>query len=202
MKMAVLFGLYSELCRNSILICGERIDLSIPADDLSYPVAILYASAVGLPVGNVVCNCIHTHEVWNLIHRGTLNVSAIPDSLKAGIERFLNLRLNRNPMTCMQGKRSFDANPEEKTRLKKGMFCVVSGTDRVFQAINGAYRGAGQLISPDTALCVTGLGDYRAKTGEIRTTLILEADSPALFPEQIESATGIPKQKIGEYLGE
>ena len=197
-KIAILFGVYGELCHSEQLKVGDHIDLSLPADDFSYPIAALYATAIGLPLGSVICNCTKTHEMWNLIHRGTLNYSGVPDIMRAGVERFLSLRLNKVPNS--QG--SFEADAEEKLILRKGIFCVVSGAERVLHALNGVYSSIARIVTPDVALCFSGLGDYRAKTGESKLTLILEEDSPALYTEEIGKATGISKSKLENYLKE
>ena len=195
-KIAVLFGLYGELCRQSFLSYGDSIDLSVPADDFSYSIAALYVQEAGLPIGDIICNCTETQEVWNLIHRGTINVIGLPNSLKAGIERLVLLRLNSEAVDRLLTKRSFTAGVEEAEKLKRGLFCVISGTARVSNALNSIYSTTGLIVSPTTALCVVGLRDYRAKMRGSKLTLILEEDSPALFADQIENATGISKKKL------
>jgi len=201
-KISVLFGLYGELCQSSLLTCGNPIDLSLPADDFSYPMAALYARNAGLPIGNIVCNCAQTREVWNLIHRGVFNTSGMSENLKAGLERFIQHRVRPEGVTELQENQSFEAQPEERVRLCNDLFCVVSGVDRILSTLNSFYSRTAQVITPDAALCIAGLGDYRAKTGESRYTLILEEDSPVLFGELIEKATGISGKKLGEYLRE
>ena len=176
-KIAVLFGIYGTLCNNKLLSCGETIDLSLPADDFSYPMAAIYAISIGLPLGTVICNCTQTREIWNLIHRGSYNISGVPDVAKAGIERFLSLRLNKNPMS----QKSYEAEEYEKDVLRSGLFCIVSSKERVLHELNGVYSNMSKILTPDAALCLSGLSDYRARTGDCRLTLILEEDSPALF---------------------
>ena len=187
-----------ELCRNSLIAFGETIDLSLPADDFSYPIAALYASSAGLPLGTIICNCAKSHELWNLIHRGTLNIGSVPHRMQAGIERFLTLRLGKN----ISEAKLYEATPEEKESIQEGLFCVVSGLERILQSINGVYSNTSRIITPGAALCISGLGDYRAKNGECKYTLIFEEESPALFTEQIERATGLTKKKLENRLRE
>lgn len=201
-KVAVWFGIYGVLCQQSVLRFGQRIDLSVPADDFTYPVSALYATDAGLPIGDIVCNCNKNHEVWNLIHRGTMNTNDMDAGLQAGIERYLLVRLGDSAVVRFRKKRIFEISPEDAETLRKGLYCVVSGSDRVFHTLNGVYTTSKRIVSPSTALCLAGLGDYRAKIGESRLTLVLEEDSPVLFAEQVEQATGISKKKLNDHLRE
>lgn len=173
-KIAILFGLYGELCRCNILSFGETIDLSLPADNFSYPIAAIYANTIGLPIGELLCNCSRTQEVWNLIHRGTLNISGLSDDLRAGLERFLFHRLKK--AECILDMRSYEAEPNEKACLQSGLFCTVSGKERIVQAQKGVIGSNKKFVTPNAALCFSGLGDYRAKTGDCRLTMIIEEE--------------------------
>lgn len=195
-KIAVLFGVYGELCRQGLWVYGDKLDLSVPADDFTYPIAAMYAIDMGLPLGMIVCNCIQTQEVWNLIHRGAANISAMQEQLKGGIERLVLLRLDDASMKRLHNGRSFSVGTESVENLRDGLFCVVSGSGRVSNALNSILSTSNRIVTPTTALCVAGLGDYRAKTGESRLTLILEQDSPVHFAVEIEKATGIPQKKL------
>ena len=195
-KIAVLFGIYGELYRQSFLPFGEQIDLSVPADDFSSPMAALYASKIGLPVGCVICNCIETQEVWNLLHRGSVSTLGLPKNLRAGLERLVLHRIGPDGIRRWENNRFFGTEPDELETLQNGLFCVVSGPDRIANALNSIYSTANRIVTPVSALCVVGLGDYRARTRGSSLTLILEEDSPVLFADQIEKATGISKKKL------
>ena len=201
-KIAVWFGVYGALCRQSLVKFGQRIDISVPADDFSYPISALYALEAGLPIGNIVCNCAESHEVWSLIHRGTMNTHGMDARLLAGIERYVLLRLGHSAVEHFRQSRIFEATADEVARLRKDMFCVVSGSDRIHRILNGVFTTSKRIVSPLTALCLAGLGDYRAKIGESRLTLVLEEDSPIIFAEQVETALGVTKKKLNNYLRE
>lgn len=198
MKIAAVFGIYSELAKRNVIAFGDRFDFTVPADDFLYPIAILYASNMGLPVGNIVCNCVCNHEIWNLIHRGELPTAAIIDDENTCVERLLHLRIGA--VNLEQREIRFEADDHQ--RLKDGLFCTVSGLERGMQTITSVFSSTEKLLTPNAALCIAGLGDYRARTGEIRSTLIIEERSPTLYPAEIQRATGIPAKKIGDYLKE
>lgn len=201
-KVAIIFGIYGELCRQKTIKFGDRFDLSVPADDFSYPMAAVYASKMGLPLGKVICNCFKSHSLWNLLHRGELVYADMNDDLAARIERLILFRLDGESASVLQNERVRYFDTEEHGKLKAGLFCVVSGSERAVQAITSTFRNTEKLVTPDAALCIAGLGDYRAKTGESRFTLVIEENSPALYPAEVERATGISARKIGDYLKE
>ena len=198
MNIAVIFGIYSELEKQKSIAFGDQFDFAVPADDFTFPIAILYAAKLGLPVGDIVCNCVYNHAIWNLIHRGELSTTDIVGDSNSCVERLLHLRAG---LVDLEG-REIRFEPENHRQLKDGLFCAVSGPERRTQAITSVFRNTKKLLTPDAALCIAGLGDYRARTGESRFTLIIEESSPVLFPAEMERATGIPARKIGDYLKE
>lgn len=197
-KIAVFFGIYGELCRRKIVEFGDSFDFSVPADDFSYPMAALYASKMGLPMGGLICNCVKSQSLWGLIHRGELAGTDLNDDIEAGIERLIHLRLGKE----IPGDQILSFDNDEINKMKTGLFCVVSGPDRAVQVITSTFRSSEKILSPDSALCIAGLGDYRAKTGESRYTLVIEENSPVLYPTEINRATGLSARKIGDYLKE
>ena len=201
-RIAIVFGVYGELCRQEKIVFGDCYDYSLVADDFSYPIAVLYAAQMGLPTGTLICNCTETHAVWNLVHRGEYNTAAYMEALHGGIERLLLLRLGEEKWRSLQNMRNYRCMPNEHDILRKNLFCVVSGADRWLQTVGGIFRNTGSLVTPSTAKCIAGLGDYRAKMGESKFTLVIEEDSPAKFSLEIEKATGIPMAKIGQYIKE
>jgi len=201
-KIAIILGIYGELCRQEIIEFGDRFDFSVPADDFSYPTAILYASGLGLPVGSIICNCVKSGSVWNLLHRGELSITDMDEPLKASIERLLLHRLGEGTATLAEKGRVHHFEPDAQLQLRDGLSCIVSGSERAMQTMTGTFRNIGKLLTPDAALCIAGLGDYRARMGESKVTLVIEENSPALYPMEFERATGLPAGKIGDYLKE
>ena len=66
----------------------------------------------------------------------------------------------------------------DKEKLRKGMFAAVISKDRLVATIPSVYRTRDYILGPAAALGYSGLLDYRAKTGENRTALLLAERSP------------------------
>ena len=199
-RIAVLFGIYSQMLKNEQISPGERFDISVSIDDFSVPMAAWYARKMGLPIGTIVCTDEDNSLVWDWIHRGTFNPVGADSELVAGIERLICAAQDAASVDAYLAKvyagRIYSVDQETLQVVNCGFFCCVAGQDRADSVINSVFRTNQYLITPDTALCFGGLQDYRAKTGESRTTVLLSADSPLEHIRQISAATGISAEKL------
>lgn len=203
-RIAVLFGLYGEMLKAQTLSRGERFDVSVSTGDFSAPMAAWYARKMGLPVGTIIC----THEdnscVWDFIHRGTFSPVTATEELTLGMERLIYATLGLSAVQDYLGKvqdgRSYSVREDQLDLLSNGFFCCVAGKTRADSIINSVYRSNNYIVHPVTALHYGGLQDYRAKTGESRLTLLLADDTPLDQTAQICDATGIPADKLKEYV--
>ena len=62
--------------------------------------------------------------------------------------------------------------------------------------ISSVYRTNRYLIGPYTALAYGGLTDYRAKTGESRTAVILAERAPAQDAAVVAVAMGTTEEQL------
>lgn len=201
--ISVLFGIYSEIFNSDIISQGDKIDISVMANDLSVPLAAIYARQMGLPIGTITVTTEDNSSLWDIIHLGELSASAgRQDPL--GYERLVHALLGdvaaNEFCSAMEKNRTFRVDPEQLDTFNQGLFCAVTGEDRSAQNINSVYRSNSYILDPMTALAIGGLQDYRAKSGESRLTLVLSCTSPLNCISQISSATGISQDKLISLL--
>lgn len=199
-RIAVLFGLYGEMLRNSLVQPGQDFDISVPDDYQLSAAAAMYGRKMGLPIRTIICSCQDNGDLWDFIHRGEINTAAAAAGLIPEIERLVQETLGFEELAkfrevCERGK-TYRVNEESLPTLNKGLFCSVAGKDRALKTINSVYRSNSYIIDAKTALCYGGLQDYRAKTGESGLTLILAEKTPAASAGTISKATGIPATKL------
>lgn len=201
--ISVLFGIYSEMCRGGIIDVGDRIDVATLANDLSAPVAAVYARQMGLPIGTVALSCEDKGDLWDMIHLGELSVSAYNVDGN-GYERLVHATMGvgqlNELLTAMHAKRTFRIPEDQLGEFNAGLFCSVVGKDRSVQNVNSIYRSNGYILDTSTALTVAGLQDYRAKTGDIHLTLVQSWTSPRHCLDCISDATGISQDKLLDIL--
>lgn len=203
-RIATLFGIYGEMLRNDLLEPGQTFDISVPNDDFATPMAVWYSRAMGLPVHMIICSCENDGNMWDFIHRGLIATSQISESLELGLERLLEGVLGcgevKNFRQAWEMGKAYSVDEEILPQLNQGLFCSVSGSDRIPQTINSVFRSSGYIIDPQTALCYGGLQDYRAKTGKSELTVLLAEHTPKDFTAEICEATGIPTDKLNDYI--
>ena len=201
--IAILFGLYSELCRTNAIVPSDAIDLSTMADNLSLPLAALYAKRMGLPIGTIIFTCEENSGIWDLVHLGELS-PAVANSNILGFERLIHTLLGHAAIADMHNsvnaKRTFRISEEIFPEFNNGLFCAVTGKDRCAQNVNSIYRSNSYILDPQAALSVGGLQDFRAKTGESKQTLVLSCVSPIKCVAQIAEATGISQEKLAVLM--
>jgi len=185
--IAVLFGIYTELSRSGLSV----EDIALPADNASALLAVWYARKMGLPVGTIICGCKEDNQLWDFFNKGTLDMnSKQPDCMEHLIYHSLGIGHVYKYLQAAEKKGFYHLNPEELSRLSRGMTAVVSGEQRVRSAISGIYRSTGSLYCPATAMSYGTLQDYRSRTAQTRGTLLLAEHSPVHFLEEISEAVG------------
>lgn len=203
-RIAVLFGVYTQLLREGLARTEQSIDISVPVGDFSVPAAALYAKRMGLPISTIICTGEDNSAIWDLIHRGSFNTADVSPELTGGLERLLQLTLGDSEVlrlrSAFESNRSYSVPEDKLSVLSSDLFCVVTGKNRAEATINSVFRSCSYIIAPQTALCYAGLQDYRAKTGVNNLTLLLADNNPLDCAAVISDATGVPAQKLREYV--
>ena len=199
-RIATLFALYGELLASKTLEPGQSFDISVPDDYLITAAAALYCRKMGLPINMIICSSQGYGELWDFIHRGEINTAAVPAGLIPEIERLVQDTLGFEYVSALRDacerNKTFFVGEEMLPKLNCGLFCSVSGVDRARKTINSVYRSNAYLIDEKTALCFSGLQDYRSKNGGSSLTLILAETIPSASADEISDATGIPVEKL------
>lgn len=203
-KIAYLFALYGEMNRNGACNGGAQVDLSVDAVDMTVPVAAFYAREMGLPIRTIIIFS-KDNVVWDLIHRGEVNMAGASFLTTAGVEHLIRKRLGLEAIdrfvSSVHNKRTFFVEEEMMPDFSDGLFCVVSGTNRYQQIISSFALTNKYVLDPSSAQCVNALQDYRAKTGANNATLILSVASPLSNIAEITASTGLSESAIYELIG-
>ena len=210
---AVLFGIYGNLLAKEQVNPQIPLDLAVAVGDFSMPIAAWYAREMGLPLGNIICGCNANGSVWELLHRGQVNtgVSAIktctpgcdhvlPRDLERLIVGTVGSSELRRYLQCCESGSLFLANELTFEQLRQGWFASVNSDSRIISLISNFYRTNHYVLSPYAALAYGSLTDYRAKTGESRTALVLSECSPVRDDDFVASAMDISVPELEKIL--
>ena len=209
-RIAGLFGIFGELIgRNA----GLPIDVAIPNGDFSGPMAAWYAREMGLPIGNILCCCNDNNGTWRLLHKGEIRTdgAAIPTPtpgcdhvVPKDLERLIFAALGPKEVAafadaCKKGN-TYYLEPQQLTVLRKGMYAPVTGLRRLESAVCNLYQNWHYLPDPATALCYSGILDYRSVTGEGRKVLIISEESPAFSLDYLCKCLGLSPWELKKRM--
>lgn len=203
-RIAVLFGIFGQLLKNGAVRTDAPIDVAVPSGNFSAPMAVWYARAWGLPIANIVVCCNENSGVWNLLHRGELRTDAaavktdtpasdftVPTDLERLIFSTLGAKQTAEFVSvCRRGGTYYLSDADRKT-LQAGLQTCVVSSRRMESAIPNLYKTDGYIADPYTALCYSGLIDYRSRAGENRPALLIADESPAYSAELVARCMGI-----------
>lgn len=208
-RIAVLFGLFAELGRNGIY----EADIAVTAGDFSIPMAVWYARKMGLPVGTIICGCNENNAIWDLIHRGEFNtgtavvrtnLSALDHACPSSIERLiystLGLEETQRYVDVCAKRGIYNLSEENFLTVSEGLVSAVVSGRRTRSVIVSTYRTNGYIIDSYTAVTYGSLQDYRASSGESRTTLLLSDNSPVHSEGEISRLLELKRDELRNKL--
>ena len=212
-RIAVLFGIFGELMAKGEAGPDDPLDVVVPVGDFSAPMAAWYARYFGLPIGNILCCCNENPGCWNFIHKGEIRCDApvvetttpacdhaVPEGLERLISHTLGQReIDRFQYAVCEGV-SYYLEPDQLQRMRQGLHASVVGRQRLEWAVLNLYRTDGLVPDPYTALCYSGLMDYRARTGQTRSAVILSEESPLYSLKYLAKAMGVRPEELKNRL--
>lgn len=211
--VAVIFGMFGELIREGIASFEKKVDISLISGDFSGPMAAWYARQMGVPIGDIVCCCNENSNLWNFICHGQLRTDGvavctvvpegdfvIPDGLERLISMYGGPEEVQRYVDAVRTGSSYHVENTFLHRLRQGIYVTVSSERRILNTIPNTWNTHRYLPDPATALAYAGLQDYRARTGGMRTVLILSENCPSCSRDIIMSALNISEDVLKEYL--
>ena len=202
-RIATLFGLFSEIYRSSAVIPGQRIDIAIPSGDFAGPMAAWYAREMGLPIGCIVCACDENDAVWDLLHYGEILISK-ETQIPPDLERLICGSLGREEVcrfvACVNERRPYQVPEGQLDAFSDGLYAAVISWKRREQIISSVYKTSTYILDPGSAMAYGGLQDYRAGSGESRTAVIVTERSPILSAGTVAQAMDISVDELNERM--
>ncbi len=211
--IAAVFGIYGEYLAADEGLLDTPVDMAVTTGSFTMPMAAWYAREMGLPIGNIVCGCNANGGVWELLHRGELPTgstavkTAVPEAdiaLPRDLERLvcgtLGVKENLRYLdSCSTGSLYAPAEEELET-LRKGMFAAVISDQRISSLIPSVYRNSRYIFGPYSILAYGSLMDYRAKTGESRTAILIAERSPLCDEKLVAKCMDISPAELNKKL--
>ena len=102
---------------------------------------------------------------------------------------------------CNDGS-CFYLEQEQLKTVREGLYVPVTGQKRLESAVKSLYHSCGYPADVYTALCYSGILDYRSVTGEGRHILILSDESPIYSASFISQCLEISPQKLKDFINQ
>lgn len=212
-RIAVLFGIFGELLQNGAITLDDPIDVAIPGGNFSGPMAVWYAKQMGLPIATVLCCCNDNNSSWKLLHKGRIRTDAVPVETPAplcdvampeDLERLIFANLGfKTTLEFVEAVKSggtFYLEPDQHKKLRDCIYVPITGNKRLDSAIKSLNNSCGYPADVYTALCYSGVLDYRSVTGEGRQVLILSEESPVYSAAYLSKCLNISLQELKERI--
>ena len=213
-NIALLFGIYGDLCRSGWLQIGDTVHLAVAAGEFTMPMAAWYARKMGLPLGEIICVCNDNGAAWELLHRGETRLDGsvvktglpmldigLPCNLERLVFHVLGSHVAADYAAARARRGVFALNPEQQANLREGLSVSVVGAARANGLIPRIFGTSDYLLSPYTALVYSGLMDFRALGGEGTPALLLAEESPLRWGEAVLHALHLPVENLVSQIG-
>lgn len=212
-RIASIFALYGQTVAEGVLEQGEMLDIAVPVGDFSAPMAAWYARKMGLPIGVIICGCNENSALWDLMNLADMSTGdTVAETLTPlcdhqvppGLPRlvFETLGLNealRFDEVCKKG-RHFAPAEDQFDLIKSGFFTAVSSISRIDSVIRNVNSTTGYVLSPYDALAYGALLDYRSKSGQGSTCLLISERCPICDDKTTAYALGISAEELATRL--
>ena len=184
-RIGVLFGVFGELMRDGIAGTGQKVDVCVPSGDGTALCAAWFARKMGLPIGQIIICCNENNNLWSLIRQGDLRCGMspketctpdcdrlYPDALEILIHQCGGIAEAISFAGCAREGKNWYAQERTLLALQEGISVSVVWQQRVEATIPTIYQNHGYVFGPYSALCYSGLMDYRSRTGSGSFALI------------------------------
>lgn len=208
-RIASIFALYGLLVSEDAIENGEKLDIAAPVGDFSAPMAAWYARKMGLPIGTIVIGCNENSALWDLFNLGDMatgetvleTLTPLCDhNAPEGLSRLVYVTLGPHAAAeydkIRQKGRHFVPSEEVFDQLREGIFTAVSSISRIDSVIRNVNSTSQYILGPYDALAYGVLLDYRAKSGQGSTCLLLSERCPVCDDKTTAYALGITTEEL------
>lgn len=199
---------YADLVAGDKIKAGDPVNICVPTGNFGNILAAYYAKRMGLPVGKLICASNRNKVLTDFINTGVYDknrdffptISPSMDILiSSNLERLLFELSGRDDATVaswyaeLNEKGSFDVGTAVREQLQEsfwGGFCDDAATQDTIRRVFDKYS---YLCDTHTAVAVRVLEEYRAATGDERTTIVASTANPYKFAASVLSSVATPK---------
>lgn len=191
-----LFSAYADMLSGKVIKFGDKINVSVPADDLTFAVAAKYAYRMGLPIGKIVVAQLNDDFFVKFLSDGRYKVAEseckYSDNIPLGLEWLLfeiNANNGKQTAECMKElKEKGETRVEGIKFITKEFYSSLLDIDESMEFTADFYDEFGYVVSLDTAHAISSAADYFDDTGDITPIIYIASTSPFLTVNETYTA--------------
>ena len=175
--IAILFAAYGKYCQ----LGTYEFDIAVQTGNLQQLLAIRYAQKMGLPIRKIILGCVEHDGLWDFLSYGDFTASKKTRNICFEALLWLEFSYAESVayIDATQKTSTYRLSPLRLEQFRKDMFASVVGERRTKRMVESTLQSNGYQLETDAARAFCALQDYRAKTGENRTTLLIARNLPA-----------------------
>lgn len=192
-RMAILSGILMDSDEN----WDSEIDISTVCDDFTVPISAIYLREMGFPIGNIICCCNGSNQIWDLLclGQGKMNTET-PVNWERLISNCGDILETERYLRCCDNGEVYSVSDAMLKELRKGLHVSVVSDNRTETAIPNVYKTYRYVLQSASAMAYSGLMDYRSKTGVSRSAVILCDESPVFEMDSIAACLDLSEEEV------
>ena len=203
-QVVYYFSAYADLLESGAIRAGEEVNFCVPTGNFGNILAGWYARCCGLPAGRLICASNRNHVLSDFLASGRYEVADRPfyrtaspsmDILiSSNLERLLFELCGRDAarvrdwMASLAADGHYDVGAQALDALGRTFAGGFADDAQTLQEIGRVFARDGYLMDTHTAVASRVLADYRARTGDARTTVLVSTASPYKFGRAVLGA--------------
>ncbi|MBR5260848.1 MAG: threonine synthase, partial [Oscillospiraceae bacterium] len=202
-QVVYYFSAYCDCVNAGKIVLGDEMVFCVPTGNFGNILAGWYAKQMGLPVGKFVCASNENNVLTDFIETGVYDrnrpfhttISPSMDILiSSNLERLLYAMTDDKTvadyMAHLSSEGKYAVSAETLTKIRADFDCGCCSDGETKKTIGEMFAGKSYLIDTHTAVAAKVLDDYRKKTGDNRTAVVVSTASPYKFAADVLSGLG------------
>ncbi len=198
-QIVYYFFAYFQLCARAEIAPGQEINFVVPTGNFGNILAGYYAQKMGLPIKKLLCASNENRVLYDFINTGIYDkerefkITSSPSMdilLSSNLERLL-YHLSREDVvkvSYFMRQLNLTGKYEVTGEIKKELanfFAGYASEEDTAKAIKEVFEASGYIMDTHTAVAYSVCQQYRQKTGDATSTVIVSTASPYKFTADV-----------------
>ena len=193
---------YSRLVKDSVIKCGDKINITVPTGNFGNILAAYYAKQLGLPVNRLICASNENKVLFDFFKTGIydrnreFHLTSSPSMdilISSNLERLIYMIAGNDPikLSSLMKELSEKGSYEITAEMRKGLgdfYGNYADQNETAEKIRKVYESDSYVIDPHTAVAAAVYDKYVRETGDGTVNVIASTASPFKFTRNVMKA--------------